>query len=331
MASPQFQTTQSGEAVSDSRFAEERARRVAERKGPRTTRAAVAARQLPSPVAAVIAGGAAAWPEFIDEYSDFILNSIRRIASDPDERMDIYTHVCVRLSADDCRRIKQFRGYGEQGSCQFTTWLATVVLNLGREWIRCLRGRRRLYRGVRRLPRVDRLVFQYHYWERLPAVQIARVLRWNHGLQVQDVDVERSLERIETMLPADHRWRILSNGRRWQGPVPLEDGSEDGPGHLAVLPAEQPDAVSRRSGADAIVILRSAVERLPPLERRALELRFVHEKNAREAAFALGIDNYKRVYELQARALVRLRRALLEAGVDLQDFHSDLDTRELLR
>ena len=117
---------------------------------------------VPQPVEAVASTGAKAWPEFLLHYSPFILSCIRRFATDEDERMEIYVHVCHRLADDDCRRIRQYRGMGDFGPCKFSTWLAAVTFNLAREWIRSSRGRRRLFRSLSDLGRIDRLVFQYY-------------------------------------------------------------------------------------------------------------------------------------------------------------------------
>lgn len=285
----------------------------------------------PDAVASILAAGADAWPAFIDEYSEFILACIRRLASDPDEQMDIYVHVCTRLHTDDCRRLKQFRGYGDAGACRFTTWLATVVLNLGREWIRSKRGRRRIFRAVRRRSYLDQLIFRYHHWESMPASQIANSLRWNHGLEVTESEVDRRLGALRETLAADGCWRLVSAHNRAVGLLPLEEEGNGQPPPTRGLGDKLPDSVALVRHREAVAALRAAVLELPQLERRALEERFARGKTAREAARALGLENFKQVYEVQARALIRLRREMRRAGVSLEEFGPALDATELLR
>ena len=143
------------------------------------------------------AGAAVRWPEFVREYSTFILGCIRRFTTDPDERMDMYAHVCVRLRADDCRRLKQFRGHGDEGDCKFTTWLATVTLNLCREWIRVNRGRRRFYKAIERLTAKHALVFKHRYWNGYTSEQILEVLKpMGLASSVADVDTILGGDRV---------------------------------------------------------------------------------------------------------------------------------------
>lgn len=304
-----------------------------DRRDPRPSRGRAARHpgERPESLAAVLERGSAAWPRFAAEYSDFILGCIRRLASDADEQMDIYVHVCTRLHADDCRRLRQFRGYGEAGACRFTTWLATVVLNLGREWIRSKRGRRRMFRAVRRMSLLDQLVFRYHYWESMPASQIVNSLRWNHGFETSAADIERRLGRLRETLAADGCWRVVSSHNRSVGLLPLDE--DNGGRHTPTrgLASHHVPSDAAVSHKQAVAKLRSAVRALPAIERRALEERFARGKTAREAAESLGLDNFKQVYEIQARALIRLRREMRRAGVRLEEFGPALDATEILR
>jgi DNA-directed RNA polymerase specialized sigma24 family protein len=267
---------------------------------------------LPYAVAAVQENGSAAWPQFLEHYSGFILTCIRRYTGDDDERMDIYVHVCERLVADDCRRLSQFRGHGRRGECKFTTWLAAVVYNLAREWIRTSRGRRRLFRSVRELSRTDRLVFRYYFWEGYSRDQIAMVLR-SRGRRSCDVsDVSQRLASIERKLSRDHRWRLVTSLLRSAGPLSIDQPHAvvgDGP------PLEIPDV---QEGGVARLL-----EELPQEERAAVKLRFERGLTAKEVAVVLGIRNYKRVYEIQGRALAKLAESLGDEGFELRDF---LDT-----
>lgn len=292
----------------------------------------LAAGEMPAEVAAIVARGEAAWRPFIGAYSGFILSCIRRLSGDHDERMDIYLHVCARLYSQDCRRVKQFRGSGDNGACKFTTWLAAVVFNLGREWIRSKRGRRRLYRKIRELPELDRIIFRYRFWEGFDMVQIARFLQVNHRVVVSEEDVASSVGRMLSLLGCDQLWRLVSKSAGYARQVPLEEQP------LAGMPGDRA-AERRRSlgpAADlmsglAVAVLREVVGALPDAERRALTLKYGHGMNAKEIAAVLEIVNYKRVYELQAKAIVHIRKVLVERGVSLSDFGTRPGTLELLK
>lgn len=283
-------------------------------------------------VAAVFKSGAAAWRPFIKAYSPFILACARRLASDYDERMEIYVHVCSRLFADDCRRIRQFRGVGENGRCKFTTWLAAVVLNLGREWIRTIRGRRRLYRKIRELPRNDRLIFRYRFWEGFGVSEIVSLLQLNHGIDFAEEQVVASLRQIRRLMGRDHVWRLVAKEFQRGRCVSLDGGSGRGaPGIVGEPRSEAPTPDVESRAVLAVDLLRRAVRLLPELEQQAVMMKFSRGMSARAIAGELGIRNYKRVYELQARAIVKIRGNLIGHGVSLDDFGPRPGALELLK
>lgn len=286
---------------------------------------------LPHEVAAVIERGATEWPAFLRRYSPFILGCIHRFARDYDERMDIYVHVCSRLRADDCRRIRQYRGKGIGGRCKFSTWLGAVTFNLAREWIRSARGRRRMFRAVRDLDRTDRLIFRYYFWERFSVSEIAQSLRSKHHVTLSPVEVMERLATIEGRLSSDHRWRLVTGLLRSLPPIsidrPRQLVREEARLELADVRAN-PEKKVRRTSAQAA--LRLLIDELPEQEKRALRLKFCRGMPAHAIAEALGIRNYKRVYEIQARALARLASGLEERGIELSDFADAWQSLDIL-
>ncbi len=239
---------------------------------------------------------------------------------DPDERMDMYAHVCARLRADECRRLRQFRGVGVGGSCKFTTWLATVTLNLCREWIRTARGRRRLYRSIERLSAKHALVFKHRYWHGFTSRQILELIRPLGYARCID-DVERTVAEIENSLSSDHRWRILA--RKCKGTPAahsLGDESTDKRCHT-----DEHDSVEQAAHREHVLKeLRACVAKLPAETRRVLDLRYREGLTARQVARCLEIRPYKRVYEIQTRGLRRVRDELEAAGITLGDVEQDL-------
>ena len=275
----------------------------------------------PDPLAAVVSDGAEAWPDFIRHYSPFILTCIRRFAADHDEQMEIYVHVCHRLADDDCRRIRQYRGTGDLGRCKFTTWLAAVIFNLAREWIRSTRGRRRLFRSLQDLGRTDRLVFQYYFWEGYSLAQIARLLRSKEHLDCRIVDVVERLAAIERLLTRDHRWRLVTSLLRSSSPVSIDrPRTVVGEEISFEVPDDRGDSSTHLGKDEAYGVLQELIGALPDDERLAIRLRFERGLSAKEIATALGFNNYKRVYEIQGRALSRLSEGLRERGFEFRDF-----------
>ncbi len=287
---------------------------------------------LPDTVAEVFRHGADAWSPFIEEFSPFLFACIRRLTRQYDERMEIYAYTCGRLRAEDCRRVKQFRGTGPSGACKFTTWLAAVTFNLGREWIRTSRGRRRMYLGVQALSPIHQMVFRYYYWEGYSAHEVGQMLRTNHAIDCTDADIEDCLTLIRETLSRDHHWRLTLAGPGRGALVSLDVEPSDGqPRRVRELecpgvPAEQ--AVTQER---AVIALREAVRRLTNAERTAVALRFRHGMSARKIAEILGLANYKQVYELQARGLAALRNDMLDAGLRISDFGTPPALMEALR
>jgi len=240
---------------------------------------------------------------------------------DQDERMEIYVHVCKRLAADDCRRLRQYRGNGNLGACKFTTWLAAVIFNLAREWIRSSRGRRRLFKSIKDLSRTDRLVFQFYFWEGYSVGQIAKLLRSKEHIACNVSDVNHRLASIERQLSRDHRWRLVTALLRSAGPVSIDRPRAEVSENFAIeLPDRREDCGAQLERHEARGFLSRLISELPDEERLAIKLRFERGMTAREVALALGVRNYKRVYEIQGRALSKLADGLKQQGVELRDF-----------
>lgn len=275
---------------------------------------------LPPAVRAVIDGGAVAWRPFLQEYSRFILGCLRRLSSDHDERMDMYLHVCTRLYEDDCRRLRTFRGGRDGRACKFTTWLAAVTMNLGREWLRQSRGRRRAFRLVDRLPHWHRRAFEYHFWDGYGIAETTELLRSRHEAVVSETDVAAALGDIRHRLGRGALWRLIARRRSAVLSLSGERGASATTLDTAQLAARTIPPEAAASTTDAVATLRVALATLPERERRSLELRFRDGLTAKQIASELDLKKFKQVYELQARALTRLRAVLIEKGWTSADF-----------
>ncbi len=234
--------------------------------------------------------------------------------------MDMYAHVCARLRAGECRRLRQFRGLGAAGTCKFTTWLATVTLNLCREWIRSERGRRRLYRSIERLSAKHALVFKHRYWHGFTSSQILELIR-PLGYARSLEEVERTVAEIENNLSSDHRWRMLARTSKGNPGAHLSEDESIGKRCQPSAPHSVEAALHREH---ILTQLRACVAKLPAETRQVLNLRYREGLTARSVARRLKIKPYKRVYEIQTRGLRFVRGELEATGITLQDVERDL-------
>src|SRR5687768_6572608 len=85
----------------------------------------------------------AAWDAFIHRYQRLIIATIRHVARDHDDVMDVFARVCEALRADDLARLRRFDDAPEQRRARFSTWLVAVVHNITIDWIRARDGRSR--------------------------------------------------------------------------------------------------------------------------------------------------------------------------------------------
>jgi RNA polymerase sigma-70 factor (ECF subfamily) len=123
------------------------------------------------------------------------------------------------------------------------------------------------------------------------------------GFRWQDRDPLAWLLTIARNLIADH-WSLLRNRLE----VPSDDVQIVGQSASSTPGAD--DVVLDRAEADG---LRAAVRRLPPAQRRCVELRFLAELSVRETAVAMGRQDTA-VRALQHRALRSLANTVAPQG-----------------
>ena len=84
----------------------------------------------------------AAWDLFIEQYRRLIFATIKQLARDHDDILDVFTRVCEALRADDLARLRRYTDSAGQRA-RFSTWLVTVVRNQAIDWLRQRDGRPR--------------------------------------------------------------------------------------------------------------------------------------------------------------------------------------------
>jgi RNA polymerase sigma factor (sigma-70 family) len=249
-------------------------------------------------------GADAAWREFLDHYSPLILQTARRYAFDQGGVMDLYVHVCDRLSDDGFRRLRRFR---TGGRATFRTWLTAVTANLCIDWRRQQRGRLRPLESMAGLPSLDRLVYRNLYVRGMAREECLQALRG----QYPDLDDRRLAEinaRLFKLLSPRQRWQV---GVRAAPAVSIDQNAEtdsEGPGLQIAESGPGPEDIAQDDQARAQ--LRSALASLSPQQRLLLRLRYEQNLTLEQVARLTGLADPFRAHRQIQAALKDLRRLL---------------------
>lgn len=232
----------------------------------------------------------AAYHELLERHSPMLLRMIRRFIQDQDEIMEVYTSICERLQANNYRALRRFRGTNA-----LAPWLSVVVANTCRDRFRKTRASSMPKAVIDQLSDRERLVFQYHYQERLQHEDIAEIIKSKHGMACSPLEVVRDLARINDLLTTSRRWLLLValNANR---PTLSIDEMRENTGYQPAS-VHKADAFEEISKRQALVEgLNEALKQLAPDDQLLILLRFEHGKSAPEIAKILHIDNPRYVY-----------------------------------
>lgn len=227
----------------------------------------------------------AGWKAFVDQYTPRLLQIIGQCGvRDRDDAMDLYVHVCERLAADDCARLRRH----DPAKGTLASWLSTVVRRMLVDWVRSNDGRRRLFGSIRALPAVDQEVFEWYYWRRRTPSEIAGLIRGASGEGIGLAAVFASIERVERALTERQRADLVVMTARASAMVALED--EDGEAMVQAISASpDPEAmllIGRRDQA-----LAAALATLPAEDRVIVSMRFMDGLTLAEIRRALHLDS----------------------------------------
>jgi len=249
---------------------------------------------------------AAAWAEFLQEYSGAILLVVRHLEHEPDHVSDCYLFICERLCRDRFRRLRRFR---PNGPAQFSTWLSAVVRNLCMDWHRREFGRHRVFRVIGQLSSLDQEVFRQVYERGLLQDDTLLILGPRfRGLSSQQI--AESVERIQVRLTPRQRWLLAVRHMKPTGnrgnneeATPMPDPSDP-----------QPDPEQRAVAEERIEALRRGLDRLPSRERLLLRLCFEQELTLEEVARVLGLQDAQGADRQIKQALEHLRKEIERGG-----------------
>lgn len=150
------------------------------------------------------------WPAFLETYTPELMRLIARRFRDRDDQMNAYVFVCEALAANDLAKVRRFLADRDRRQARFATWLAVVVRNLCIDWRRSVYGRRTLPAAVRRLGRMQQLVFRYVFWEGRTCAEALELLGNDciEGVTLQQV--HDTVGRLRQALPESSRWAALA-------------------------------------------------------------------------------------------------------------------------
>jgi DNA-directed RNA polymerase specialized sigma24 family protein len=238
-----------------------------------------------------------AWDLFIERYRRLIFATIRHIAQDYDDVMDVFVRVCEALREDDLSRLRR---WAEEPThkARFSTWLVAVVRNLTIDWIRHRDGRKRLSAVADTLPPLRRQIFELVFHRGRSHVEAYELIRSG---EMSDLPFGEFLRELAIT------YRAVGQGSR--GTLLRELGGNPPPVDLGNT-AEPPPA-----STDTAERLADALGALDPEARTAVQLFVVDELPAADVARIVGWPNSKAVYNRVYRALAAMRAEFERQGI----------------
>lgn len=248
---------------------------------------------------------AAGWRAFVDQYSARLLQLIEQCGvRDRDDVMDLYVHVCERLAAEDCARLRRH----DPAKGPLNAWLTTVVRHLLVDWVRSNEGRKRLFGSIRALSQIDQRVFELYHWRRHTVTEMASLVLDDKGRAIGLAAVCASLERVERALTERQRADLLTMAARTRAAVSLDDEHGD---TVVAMPSETPTPEAAMLRAHDQRTLDAALASLDAEDRVIVCMRIIDGLTLQEIKRALHLKSLPadRITQILARLRVALDRA----------------------
>ena len=206
-----------------------------------------------------------AWVEFLDRYSQLIMNTANQFEYSEERINDCFIYVCEQLNDNGFRRLLNFRAHGV---AKFHTWLGTVVFNLCVDWHRKEFGRVTMLPAISALPAFDQSVYHLVIEQGINKETCFQTLRADCPDLSREM-VAIALSRIHSFLTPRQRWQISVRNR---GRKNSAKGRDQGEIERLPAPGFGPDVETQaRQERES---LQAAVSRLPPGQRLLIKLRF---------------------------------------------------------
>jgi len=249
-------------------------------------------------------GSQEAWEQFLQEYTQTILQVIHFSERDPDHISDCFVFVCEQLSRNAFRRLRKFR---PDGAATFSTWLHAVVRYLYLDWRRKEFGRHRIFRSVAKLSAFDQTVFQLIYEHGTSPEQ-----SFPHLSQLfPDATKERfiqSIERIQQILTPRQQWLLSVRSVNTSSVGTGQDHEE-----VALvdhIPDSQSDPASLVAKQEELNALSTALSGLAKRDRLLIRLRFEQELTLEQIARLMKFGDAQSADRRIQHVLEQLREKL---------------------
>ena len=236
----------------------------------------------------------AAWDLFHERYRRLILATIRRLVTDHDDVMDLFSTVCQGLSANDFARLRR---YSDKSSTRASaaTWLVAVVRNLTVDWLRQRDGRRRLTVPSALSP-LQQEIYAAVCIGGHSHVEAYEQIRARTGSSLTFPEFLREVRATHLASPCPDK-------------TPLRRPVREPPPDVGLAPPDPAES------ADSVRRLASALASQPADVRLAVNLFVIEGMSAADVARLVGWPNAKAVYNRVSRALGHLRIQLEREGV----------------
>jgi RNA polymerase sigma factor (sigma-70 family) len=247
-----------------------------------------------------------AWVEFLDRYSQLIMNTASQFEYEQDRIDDCFIFVCEKLNDDGFRRLLNFN---PRGTAKFRTWLATVVFNLCIDWHRKEFGRVTLLPAISALPAFDQSVYRLVVEQGMNKESAYQLLKADFPELTREM-VVISLRRIYSLLTPRQRWQIgvRNRGRR-------SNSSNGSPNQLERLPDPGADPEQLAQDRQELESLQRAMSHLPRNQRLLLQLRFQEGLSLAKIAELRNLGDSNRVWRHIQRATRSLTRAIRKSNL----------------
>ncbi len=245
---------------------------------------------------------ARAYQQLLSDYAAVIQQMIKRFFRDPDEVMEVFVDICERLQAREYSALRSFKG----GS-PIKPWLSVIAANASRDRLRRSRAGELPPLFASKLSAFERVVYRCYYRHQMSHEEIALIATADTGEHHSASEVGEAISRIDEMLGAERRWRLVHlialRAQSFSVDVLIESGKLPGEetadwNDEALLATEQKEMLAR------------AFQAMEPEDRLILQLRFEQDLTAVQIAEILGYENYRQVYTRLTTIIDRMRRLL---------------------
>jgi RNA polymerase sigma factor (sigma-70 family) len=226
---------------------------------------------------------AAAWREFLVQFSPVLQQVIVLSVDDPDSQGDCFVFACEQLAENRFRRLRKF---DPSGSASFATWLRAVVRNLCIDWRRKNCGRFQPFGWTAGLDSLDQQVFHSVYEQGCSIEHtFACLAPVVPGLTL--TSVEESAEHVGARLSPRERWLLSSR----QVHVESLDADSERGDRVLDIPDLAPDPERAAMDREYQKALAAAIGALPAAEQLLLRMRFEQDLTLAEIARVAGMKD----------------------------------------